>query len=178
MAGLPIDLYHNLPKEQQVPKLAKWFPIEKRPKTIALWGWAGFGIENRRNPSLDWYEKLCKLIIGETEFKIFRFGHPKEPDLVTNEYIQDFRHLDFFGQIKMTLGCDLAINTDSGSGVALAAYGHKQINLIIKNAPNHIDNFLAFCPKNCNNNGINLVGLDGTDSIKFEDVLAAINQLK
>lgn len=182
MCGLWIDDYHKLPKDEQIPRLSKWFKINNYPKVIALWGWAGYGVENQRNPSLEWYNNLIEAIEDNTNLEIWQFGAENEPHLKGGcqwgEKIKRFNHLPFFEQIRLSLGTGLAINSDSGSGVCLAAYGHKQINLLIRNAPNHFQNFLAFQPLNCDNNGISLVGLDGPDSIKHEDVLAAIEKLK
>ena len=79
--------------------------------------------------------------------------------------------------IKITLGCDLSIGTDSGSSWVIGAYGFPQINLILKNSPEHKQNFNAFSPENYLNNKIDLIGLNGKDSINIQDLLNSINKI-
>ncbi len=178
MAGLKIEDFYNLPKELQKPKLNVWFDVEKFPKTLAIWNYAAYGREPKRSPSKEYWEKLYNLIIGETEFKIFRFGHPSEPYIQENNFIKDLRHLSFLEQVKLSVGCSVSITTNSGSGWVLGAYGVKQITLLTNDAPNHVSNLLAFQPENWAGNNISLLNSSSCDLIPQTDVLAAINQLK
>lgn len=176
MAGLDIGEFHSMPEEFKKPKLSKWFKTQKYEKTIAIWPFAGYNQSSTRNPSNIWWEKTLKHIEDNFNSKIFHFGAESEPNLgkdLKNYY--NMTSLSFFEMIKMSLGCDLMIGTDSGSSWVIGAYGAPQINLIIKNAPNHFKNLEAFAPENYLNNKIDLFGLNGPDSISSEDI---INTLK
>lgn len=159
MAGLPLEEYHKLPPEEQRPKLVKWFNVEPSPKTIALWPCAGYGVENKRNPSQSWYKTLVEYL-NTAGYRVLQFGHPRD---FTVDGSQDMRHLGFFEQIKMSVGCDLAITTDSGSGLILGAYEMKQISLLTNHFPGHTRNLEAFAPNNPFNT--NFVGVGGADNI-------------
>lgn len=187
MAKLPLHLYYALPIEQQRPKLTKWFDIVKQPqKTVALWPCAGYGKENKRNPSVLWYFGLVGLLTG-LGYKVIQFGHPKDFDggiqdltknavdsLKTNYVCMNNSH--FFDQIKTTLGCDLMIGTDSGSSLIVGAYDLiPQITLLTNHWPGHVQNFTAFAsnaPKNHN-----LFAENGADNIKIMDVINRVKEL-
>jgi ADP-heptose:LPS heptosyltransferase len=184
MAGLPLEAYHSLSKEQQRPKLYKWFDVEKQPqRTIAIWPCAGYGKEMTRNPSKHWYFPLIGMLtlLG---YKVIQFGHPKDynfNDLVERADVkvkQNFscqNHLSFFEQIKMSLGCDLAIATDSGSSLVLGAYEMPQITLLTNHFPNHIQNLSAFAPNNPNN--INFISINGPDNTNLFEVCDKIKEI-
>lgn len=176
MAGINLKEFNSLPIDFKKPKLEKWFKITKNEKTIAIWPFANYGIDNNRNPSVEWWQNLLKIL--DKEYKILHFGAPAEPNLgegLNNYY--NLTNLSFFEMVKITLGCEFSIGTDSGSSWVIGAYGFPQINLILKNSPNHIKNFTAFSPENYLNNKIDLIGLDGRDSIIKEDVIQSINEL-
>jgi len=172
MAGLPIQEYHSLSPEKQRPKLVRWFNIDKREaKSIAIWPCAGYGVENKRNPSRDWYNGLCQ-ILKEEGYIIYQFGHPNDFKIDSHH---DMRHLSFMDQIKTSLGCGLAITTDSGSGLILGAYEMPQISLLTNHFPNHTKNLTAFAPNNINN--FNFVGRGLADNINIFDVVKQIKQI-
>jgi len=184
MAGLPMEYYNSLTAEERRPKLYKWFDVEKQPKkTIALWPCAGYGRENTRNPSEGWYSGLIAMLcrIG---YNVIQFGHPKDYNLKSiidcmdkdiEEKFFVMNHLSFFEQIKMSLGCDLVIATDSGSSLVLGAYEIPQITLLTNHFPNHIQNFEAFGPNNLNN--INFISIGHPDNIKITDILKQVKEM-
>jgi ADP-heptose:LPS heptosyltransferase len=172
MAGFNINEFKSMPEQFKKPKLEKWFQTEKYPKTIAIWPFAGYNQNPKRNPSKEWWKKTLKEIEDNFNFQIFHFGATSEPNLGENlNNYHNMTHLSFFEMIKITLGCDVMIGTDSGSSWVIGAYGFPQINLIIKNAPNHIQNLEAFAPENYLNNKIDLFGLEGTDSIMPNEIV-------
>lgn len=187
MSGLKLEDYHSLSEEEKRPKLVKWFNIEKQPKkTIALWPCAGYGNENKRNPSKEWYFNLTKKLISEG-YSVIQFGHPKDYNFIPLilappysridgfENFQSLKHLPFFDQIKMTLGCDLVISTDSGSGLIFGAYEMPQISLLTNHFPGHTRNLTAFAPNNLNNT--NFIGVGNPDNISQEEVLKRVKEL-
>lgn len=187
MGGLPLSEYNLLTEEEKRPKLVKWFNVEKQtPKTIALWPCAGYGRENTRNPSEKWYLSLINLISKEG-YNIIQFGHPNDYNFNQTINIQKewfkinfncLNSLPFFEQIKMSLGCDLAIATDSGSSLVLGAYEMPQITLLTNHFPNHVQNLEAFATNNPNNiNFVSLNGADNTDIIKVVEKVKEIVKL-
>lgn len=176
MAGLFLKDYHNLPPEQQRPKLEKWFNIEKREKSIALFPFAGYAKEGKRSPSLHWYRELMWELQG-LGYSICHFGHFNEPSL-GDEYTKGYVNLTnqpFFEQIKLALGCDLTIGTDSGTALIMGAYEVPQISLLTNHWPDHIQNPLAFATNNPNNQS--LFAPDGADNIKIDDVISVIKSI-
>lgn len=176
MAGINLNSFQQLPEEQRKPKLEKWFKIQRHEKTIAIWPFACYGLETDRNPSIHWWKNLLKIL--DKDYKIFHFGAEIEPNL--GEGLQNYTkltHLSFFEMIQKTLGCDVCIDTDSGSSWVIGAYGFPQVNLVLKNANDHFQKFDAFAPENYLNNKIDLIGIDGKDSVNIEDVIHGIRQL-
>lgn len=177
MAGIDLKEFNCLPEDLRKPKLEKWFKTNKNEKTIAIWPFANYGVENARNPSDKWWKNLLSIL--DKEYKILHFGSPLEPNLGENlNNYYNLTNLSFFEMVRITLGCEFSIGTDSGSSWVIGAYGFPQINLILKNSPNHIKNFTAFSPENYLNNKIDLIGLDGKDSITKEKVIESIKILK
>jgi len=174
MAGLPVSEYHKLPKEFKKPKLQKWFTTENHKKTIGIWPFAAYGKELHRSPSLQWWEELISQLI-DINYKIHVFGHPNDPVIFENknhnENIIYKRNLTFFDQIRASLECELCINTDSGSGWVLGAYGHNQISLLSRSAPNHYQNDLAFAPENWAGNNINIFNENSCSNIEHKDII-------
>lgn len=183
MAGLPLAEYHSLSNEQKRPKLERWFDIEKRVGTIALWPCAGYGRENKRNPSKMYYYCLIAALCN-AGFKVIQFGHPNDYNFLdymesAQAHIKDnffvMNNLSFFEQIKMSLGCGLAIATDSGSSLVLGAYEMPQITLLTNHFPNHIRNLEAFASNNPNN--FNFVSINGPDNIDFLKVVEKVKEI-
>lgn len=172
MAGCPLQEYHNLLPEQQRPKLEKWFNIEKYNKTIAIFPFAGYSREPRRSPSALWYKELS-VQLRNLGYKIFHFGHELEPKIDAD---QDLRFLPLFDQIKMALGCDLVIGTDSGTALVIGAYEHpRQISLLTNHWPGHITNPMAFSTNNPNNKSF--FAPDGANNIKIDNVINHIKSI-
>lgn len=171
MAGLSMDEWNKLSPEEQRPKLYKWWIEEpKLKKTIALWPCAGYGRENKRNPSEQWYRRLVSKLIIELGYKVLIFGHPNDFDLGDLEHN---RELSFFDQIKKSLRCDLVIGTDSGSGLIIGAYEMNQITLLTDHWGN-TNNPYALAPNNVNNDNFFTSG--GCDNIKIDEVVEKIKE--
>lgn len=171
MAGFDVEEYRKMPEELKYPKLSKWFDIEKNDTTIGIWPFTSYGL-NKRSPSLKWWKELVKLL----NCPIYQFGGQNDPEIVPEH--NRFNDLPIFNQIKLALSTRLCLNTNSGSGIILGAYGHKQVSLLTTNdAPNHIANDTAFAPLNWANN-INIVNRESCDNISHEEVLDAIEKLK
>lgn len=167
--------WNELDEESRIPKLTKWFTHDKFSKHIALWPMAGSGLDIKRSPSKEWYLKLIELILNNTDYNIFQFGHPNDFRLDDNKRVINLNNLDFFEQIKMTLGCSFMIGTDAGSSLVMGAYNFPQITLLTDWMENHTSNFEALAPLNKNN--ISIFEKGGCDNIKHAKVLETIKQL-
>ncbi len=147
MAGLPLAEYYALPKDQQYPHLSQWFKTERRAKSVAIWPGARQGEkEDRRNPGFTWWDQLATRLSGEG-YMVWQCGHPKDMGGQLIDVAHDARHRSFMDLIALSLGCDVAIGTDSGSMIALAAYhSTPTISLLSPHWPGHVENPLAFGP--------------------------------
>lgn len=148
MAGLPYSEYDSLSEADKTPRLIQWFKAERRGKSVAIWPGSRQGErENRRNPPYEWWLQLCARLVSEG-YMVYQCGHPN--DLGDRPPIGiDVRRSSFMDLIALSLGCSLCIGTDSGSMLALAAYGSTPTLSI--NSPHwngHIPgiNPLAFAP--------------------------------
>jgi ADP-heptose:LPS heptosyltransferase len=169
--------WNEIDPELRIPRLAKWFDHPKFFNTIAIWPMAGSGLDTKRSPSKEWYTKLINLIFQETNYNIYQFGHPN--DFIIHDdktRFTNYNHLDFFEQIKMTLGCSLMIGTDAGSSLVMGAYEFPQITLLTDWMENHISNFKALAPLNKNN--ISIFEKGGCDNIDLNIVLNSIKTFK
>jgi ADP-heptose:LPS heptosyltransferase len=168
--------WNDLDISLRTPRLIKWFDHLYFDKTIAIWPMAGSGLDIKRSPSQNWYQTLVDSILKHTDFKIFQFGHPND-FLVFNDSnrFTNYNHLDFFEQIKMTLGCSFMIGTDAGSSLVMGAYEFPQITLLTDWMENHVSNFEALSPLNKNN--ISIFAHGGCDNIQHDQVLLEINNL-
>lgn len=179
MAGFDLKEFHQMENHCKKPKLEPWFKYQKYSNTIAVWPFAHYGKDKRRNPTPEWWKILLKEIEDVYKFNIFHFGAEDEPDL--GEGLKNYKkltQLSFFEMIKITLGCNLSIGTDSGSSWVIGAYGMPQINILTKWMPYHITNFCAFSPENYLNNKIDHISLNGTDDIIHTDVINSISNIK
>jgi ADP-heptose:LPS heptosyltransferase len=171
--------WEELESELRIPKLVKWFDTPKYDKTIAIWPMAGNGMDTRRSPTKEWYEKLIKIITDGLGCRVLIFGHPNDFNISEGNYrynsVSNLNKLDFFEQIKMTLGCSCVINTDAGSGLIFGAYEFPQITLLTDWMENHISNFEALAPMNKNN--ISIFEKGGCDNISHNSVINTIKQL-
>ena len=166
MSGIT-DLNETLTTNEKIPYLKKWFDPgfedeqkkaaytykkeeSKRNKilgkSLAIWPFAGYGRSKNRNPSEEWWKQLV-LTLTNNSINVYHFGYFKEPKLSENKkYYHNLTNLDFFNQIKISLGSKLAIGTDSGSMWVLAAYNHPIIVLGTNWYDNHTNNLKATIP--------------------------------
>ncbi len=174
MASISMDAFKSLEEQEKKPKLYQWFNSERKNKSIAIHARAGYNDAPIRNPSTTYWKELTKKI-QDKGYKIYHCGVEKEEDI--GENITRITHLSLFDQIKVCLGCDLVIGTDSGFNWLIGAYGHPMISLLCCSAPNHNQNLFAFAPDNYKNNNINLLAHGSCDNIKQEEILDAIDKL-
>jgi len=171
MSGIT-DLKTIINEDEQKPYLSKWFDcgfeIEQKKgaytydkieppnlnyalsKSIAIWPFAGYGRSKNRNPDKEWWLKLIKKFT-DNKINVYHFGYFKEPVLSSDKnFYHNITNLDFFSQIKISLGAKISLGTDSGSMWVLAAYSHPTITLLTNWYKNHNDNFHAALPINKN----------------------------
>ena len=169
--------YEVLTKEEKYPKLVKYFEVEEIKKTIAIWPFSGYGdseITRKRSPNIDWWLNLVQGLILKG-YKILEFGHPNNKSISEhNNNVKDLRKLSLFDSIKISLGCDSIITTDSGVSHIFGAYGANQICLYSPYQLNHIQNLEAMTPMNYKNNLTLFCGYDNINSIQQEKVLEII----
>lgn len=175
----PIE-WNKMEREDKFPRLEKWFDIEKRNKTIAIWPSSGYNLtngvaRNLRSPTKEWWEKLVETL---SDYKIIQLGMPNS-ELLNHSNIIDCRNLNLFEAIKISLSCDINLGTDSGSSWLVGAYGHPQIILFTNYNLDHFTNFDAFVPTNYKNNAISICGKNkDINNIEQEEVLSAIKQIQ
>ncbi len=174
MASISMDAFRSLEEQEKKPKLYQSFSSERKRKSIAIHARAGYNDAPIRNPSTAYWKELTKKIRNKG-YKIYHCGVEKEEDI--GEDIARITGLSLFDQIKVCLGCDLVIGTDSGFNWLIGAYGHPMISLLCCSAPNHNQNLFAFAPENYKNNNINLLAHGSCDNIKQEEILDAIDKL-
>lgn len=178
-SGLPLLEYYNLTEEEKHPKLYKWFNTTKREKTIAIHCFAGYGRDNMRSPSKEWWEKMIRLL-WDNDYQIIRLGHSREPLFFENlDFIpEDVRNLSFIEQIQIALGSSAYIGTDSGFSLAMGAYSHPQVTLLTNWNNGHTKNPLCLQPINKNNISLfNEYKNNGCSGISQEKVLESIKLL-
>ena len=166
MSGIE-DLNKILTNDEKNPYLYKWFDtgfedeqkkasytyekIESKrnkilSKSLAIWPFAGYGRSKNRNPSEKWWGDLVSKLTNSS-INVYHFGYFKEPKLSENKrYYHNLTNLDFFNQIKISLGTKLALGTDSGSMWVIASYNHPMIILGTNWYDNHTDNLKATIP--------------------------------
>lgn len=183
MGGFPIEDYRAMPKELQYPVLNQWFDVEKQNRTISLFPFTSYGKDSKRSPSKEWWEKFVYLILRYTDYNIYQLGGLDDPDIfqfngryTTLTRIKKFNKLPILDQYKLALGCEININTNSGSGIALGCYGAPQITLLTDDAPNHFQNPLAFAPLNYKNNNTNIFVPGGFENLQQETVIEKIKE--
>lgn len=168
--------YEKLTEEEKKPRLYQWFNTKRENKTIALWCESGYANQdetiNQRSPSFEFWSKLVDILVKD--YKVIQLGHPNSK-LLENKKIIDLRNLSLFDAVKISLGCDLVIGTDSGSQWIIGAYGHPQICLYTNYKKDHIQNKKAFLPVNYKNNLVDIYGKDGNiNNIEVEEVLEKV----
>ena len=189
MSGIS-DLDVEIDKSQQIPYLIKWFDVgfeveQKKgaytfekvqsinlnytlSNSIAIWPFAGYGRSKNRNPNEEWWTKLIKKFT-DNKINVYHFGYFKEPNLSDNTNLyHKLTDLDFFSQIKISLGAKASLGTDSGSMWVLSAYSHPTITLLTNWSKNHNENFTAFLP--INNNGDHIFKENGFTDLSIDEV--------
>lgn len=195
MSGIN-DLESVLSKDELYPKLEMWFDpgyesIQKKgaytykkienknnqklTKYISIWPFAAYGRSKDRSPTLKWWEKTIKTLIDKG-FSIVHCGYINEPDLhqISQNY-KKITDLDFITQIKISLGTNFSIGTDSGSMWVLGAYSHPSIHLMNSWADGHKDNLLAFEPLNKNSQTI--FNEENCDKINIDELISLCDNL-
>ena len=70
----------------------------------------------------------------------------KNQTINNKEFYHKLTNLDFFSQIKISLGAKASLGTDSGSMWVLSAYAHPTITLLTNWYTNHTNNLYAALP--------------------------------
>ena len=183
------DLNKFINEDEKFPYLYKWFDsgfevIQKKgaytndkkdskenhilKNSISIWPFAGYGRSKNRNPDPIWWKKLIDIFI-RNKINVYHLGYVNEPILsVNNNYYHNLTKLDFFSQIKISLGSKLALGTDSGSMWVLAAYSHPSITLITNWYDNHNKNFKSLVPQY--KNGDFIFKENGFSSLSTDEV--------
>ena len=188
MSGI-LDLEKYLSSDEKIPILYQWFDAgfdDEQKKaaytyekvqskknlllsnSIALWPFAGYGRSFNRNPSKEWWSRLVSNFINHG-IHVYHFGYINEPRLADNiNFYHNLTNLDFFNQIKISLGSKLALGTDSGSMWVLSAYSHPTLILGTNWYKNHNKNLLATIPPN--KNGECIFKEDGFGQLTVDEV--------
>jgi len=189
MSGIT-NLSTELNENEQKPYLSKWFDsgFEAEQKkaaytynkvepanlnytlsrSIAIWPFAGYGRSKNRNPNEEWWIKLIKKFT-DNKINVYHFGYFKEPNLSENKNLyHKLTDLDFFTQIKISLGAKASLGTDSGSMWVLSAYAHPTITLLTNWSKNHNENFTAFLP--INKSGDHIFKENGFKDLSIDEV--------
>ena len=189
MSGIN-DFNETLSENEKIPYLTKWFDtgfedIQKKAaytyekvdskkndvlsKSVAVWPFAGYGRSKNRNPNLNWWKSLVS-DFNKKSIKVFHFGYINEPNLSEDKtYYEKLTDLDFFSQIKISLGSKLSIGTDSGSMWVLGAYSHPSLIISTNWYENHKSNLLATIPPNINSDVI--FKENGFESLSVDEVI-------
>jgi len=187
------DIKEVLTEEELYPKLYKWFDADFsnvennegysrdrqnsgkiNKNSIAIWPFAAYGRHTGRSPSLEWWQTITRKLITDG-FEVHHFGWIKEPVLINDDKYHCHTHLEFFEQIKASLGCDFSIGTDSGSMWVLGAYSHPFIILNGPWMPGHVQNFEAFLPPN--KKGKYIFKLPNINYIEYKDIQEKIKEI-
>lgn len=188
MAGLPIEEYRAMSAHDQRCHLTQWFPVERRPKAVAIWPASNYGVKQEwqsRYPSYQWMETLVKRLLAEG-YTVYQCGHPNDyrgernggklsVDHQPNTFWET-RTLPFMDQIALSLGCDAIIGTDSGSTLALAAYESvPTIQLLTDHMPGgQLD--LAFASNSPTN--VPLFARGSADNITLDSVVEVVHSVR
>jgi len=170
MSGIN-DLNQNLQSGEEYPVLTKWFDVgfdlpQKKgaytykkkedninfvlSNSISIWPFAGYGRSKNRNPDDKWWVDLVSKFI-ENKIHVYHFGYINEPKLSNDSiFYHNLTNLEFFTQIKISLGTKLSLGTDSGSMWVLSAYKHPTLVLLTNWFENHKENYHATLPPNLN----------------------------
>lgn len=184
MAGLPIGEYRALSAYDQRCHLTQWFEVERQPKrSIALWPASNYGVRqdwHSRYPSRQWMMNLVFRLEAEG-YHIIQCGHPKDyaneggPLACRATSVLDARQMSFVEQVRLSLGCDAIIGTDSGSTLVLAAYESvPTIQLLTDHMPGG-QTPLAFASNSPTN--VPLFAAGSADNISIDTVVQTVHSL-
>lgn len=178
MAGLKEEDYNSLSDFDKQPYLVRWWNKKPANKTIAVHCFAGYGRDNQRNPTQNYWEYLIDELT-KLGFTIIRLGHSREPNFLrnnSNSHYFDLRKFSFIEQIQMALDCNLYIGTDSGFSLCVAAYYEiPQITILCNWNINHTQNFTALEP--LSNKNITMIGLPDCDQVPQIQVIDKVKLL-
>lgn len=180
------DLCNVLNEDERIPKLYKWFPStskninaytkeetsnESFKSNIAIWPYAGYvsGLGNR-NASINWWKKLVSALINKG-YTVSHFGIDNHI-FSNNSNYKRYHGYNFFEQIKLSLLTGIAIGNDNGAMWAMAAYGHKCINLLTDYLPSYKDSEFSISPVGINTYSFFEYG--SADNIRIEDILEKV----
>lgn len=187
------DLTEVLTEDEQIPKLYKWFTpslpdnyaqhgysrkresfVTIADKSLAIWPFAGYGSNNGRSPSKDWWISTIASLISDG-YTIYHFGWVGEPVLSESDNYHNLTSYEFFTQIKAALACDISIGTDSGSMWIMSAYEHPTIVLASYWQANHNKNATAFIPPN--KKGTYIFNPININRITYSEVKEKVNEI-
>lgn len=157
------------------PKLIQYWKDDDliNKNTIVIWPFAGYGQGILRSPSLEWWKSIVQILVKN--YNIIHCGVDIEPTITEHPNYKKVTNLSFFEQIKVSLSCNMAIGTDSGSMWVIGAYSKiPQINLITNWLPNHNTNLLSLAP--IGDKTINLFAQNGCININIQEVIQKINE--
>jgi ADP-heptose:LPS heptosyltransferase len=119
MNSLPIPSNLN-------PILTKWFPIEKLEKTIAFAPFAGY-IHNKNNDKMlsQYKTEIIVKFIKQLGYKVLFLGGSNEPEIPGVIRLNS----SYFESVKLMLGCQFLIHTDTGIAHAAGAYDFPRLGL-------------------------------------------------
>lgn len=164
MAGID-DLDDVITPWERTPKLEIWFPsytFSTNPNNhgyvdnvgdtyvldesrIAIWPFAGYGINPHRSPSEGWWEVMLQILF-EAGYEVYHYGWMNDPVLSTDDRYHRMCNLSYMDQIRSALEAPATIGPDTGALWTLGAYGQSTIALMTFHAPQHSDNPLALAP--------------------------------
>ncbi len=167
MGGIDLNHFNEiLTKDEQFPKLYKYFPIgefneshagyckdnileENYNKIISVKPFCGYGKGLNRCPSEKFWHNLINILL-DYGYKVNHYGFINEPNLSVREGYRNLTKLSFFDQIKSSLASKMIIGSDDGFMWAMGGYSHKALHLITNWQLNHTQNLLALTPYNKN----------------------------
>ena len=105
--------------------LEKWFDVEYYHKWVAFAPFAGW--YNQNNDKMLTVEKANEIVgqILKLGYCVFQIGGPNEPQLNGTIRVNQ----SYFESVKMVLGCEALVHTDTGMGWYASAYSHPQLGL-------------------------------------------------
>jgi ADP-heptose:LPS heptosyltransferase len=105
--------------------LTKWFKVQRLPKHVAFAPFAGYySPNNDKRFSVEAAQAIVDDLIARG-YKVVQLGGANEPRLQGAFFAES----SYFESVRIMLGCDLLIHTDTGMGWVASAYKHPQLGL-------------------------------------------------